>query len=92
MHNNWTYEKPSDEVRQLTKELAEKIGMSEVIAELLIRRGIKTESAAKRSTAVCTSVANREMAAASAVHMAIIRFIVISLVCISCLSTHSEST
>ena len=48
MHNNWTYEKPSDEVRQLTKELAEKIGMSEVIAELLIRRGIKTESAAKR--------------------------------------------
>ena len=48
MHNNWTYEKPSDEVRQLTKELAEKIGMSEVIAELLIRRGIKTESTAKR--------------------------------------------
>ena len=30
------------------KELAEKIGMSPILADLLIRRGIKTESAAKR--------------------------------------------
>ena len=48
MHFKWNYETPSAERTQAAKELAEKIGMSPVLADLLIRRGIKTESAAKR--------------------------------------------
>ena len=42
------YEPPTPEKQQAAKELAEKIGMSPVLAGLLIQRGIKTESAAKR--------------------------------------------
>ena len=48
MHFKWNYEPPTPERRQAAKELAEKIGMSQTIADLLIQRGIKTESAAKR--------------------------------------------
>ena len=48
MNFKWNYEQPTIERQQLAKELAEKIGMSPVIGELLLRRGIKTESAAKR--------------------------------------------
>ena len=48
MHFKWNYETPSSERKQAAKELAEKIGMSPILADLLIRRGIKTESAAKR--------------------------------------------
>ena len=44
----WNYEPPTPERQQAAKELAEKIGMSPVLAGLLIQRGIKTESAAKR--------------------------------------------
>ena len=44
----WNYEPPTPDRQQAAKELAEKIGMSPVLAGLLIQRGIKTESAAKR--------------------------------------------
>jgi len=44
----WNYEPPTPDRQQAAKELAEKIGMSPVLASLLIQRGIKTESAAKR--------------------------------------------
>ena len=48
MQFKWNYEPPTPEKLQAAKELAEKIGMSPVLAGLLIQRGIKTESAAKR--------------------------------------------
>ena len=48
MHFKWNYEPPTPERLQAAKELAEKIGMSQAVAQLLIQRGIKTESAAKR--------------------------------------------
>ena len=48
MHFKWNIETPSSERKQAAKELADKIGMSPILADLLIRRGIKTESAAKR--------------------------------------------
>ena len=48
MDSKWNYEPPSPERQQAAKELADKIGMSPILANLLIRRGIKTESAAKR--------------------------------------------
>ena len=48
MHFKWKYETPSPERKQAANELAEKIGMSPILADLLIQRGIKTESAAKR--------------------------------------------
>ena len=48
MHFKWNYEPPTSERRAAAKELGEKIGMSAILADLLIQRGIKTESAAKR--------------------------------------------
>lgn len=48
MHFKWNYNPPTSERRAAAKELAEKIGMSPILADLLIQRGIKTESAAKR--------------------------------------------
>ena len=48
MQFKWNYEPLTPEKQQAAKELAEKIGMSSVMAGLLIQRGIKTESAAKR--------------------------------------------
>ena len=48
MHFKWNYEPPTPERAVAAKELAEKIGMSPILADLLIGRGIKTESAAKR--------------------------------------------
>ena len=48
MNFKWNYDQPSTERLQQAKELAEKLGVSRVMAELLIRRGIRTESAAKR--------------------------------------------
>jgi len=48
MHFKWNYESPTSERLAAAKELAEKIGMSPILADLLIQRGIKTESAAKR--------------------------------------------
>ena len=48
MQFKWNYQQSTPEKRQAADELAEKIGMSPVMAGLLIERGIKTESAAKR--------------------------------------------
>ena len=48
MQFKWNYEPLTPDRQQAAKELAEKIGMSPVMASLLIQRGIKTESAAKR--------------------------------------------
>ncbi len=48
MNFKWNYEPPTPEKQQAAKELADKIGMSPILADLLIQRGIKTESAAKR--------------------------------------------
>jgi len=48
MNFKWNYEPPTPERQLAAKELADKIGMSPILADLLIQRGIKTESAAKR--------------------------------------------
>ena len=48
MNFKWNYEPPTPERKLLAEELGEKIGMHPVLAQLLIQRGIKTESAAKR--------------------------------------------
>ena len=48
MQFKWNYEPPTHEQLLAADELAEKIGMSPIMASLLIKRGIKTESAAKR--------------------------------------------
>jgi single-stranded-DNA-specific exonuclease len=48
MHFKWNYEPPTSDRQTAAKELGEKIGMSPILANLLIQRGIKTESAAKR--------------------------------------------
>ncbi|SFG18369.1 single-stranded-DNA-specific exonuclease RecJ [Prevotella sp. KH2C16] len=48
MHFKWNYQSPTPEERQAAKELGEKLNMSPILAHLLIRRGITTESAAKR--------------------------------------------
>lgn len=48
MHFKWNYTPPTTEQSNATKELGDKLGMSPTLASLLIRRGITTESAAKR--------------------------------------------
>ncbi len=44
----WNYNPPTPEHTKAANELAEKIGMSPIMGSLLIKRGIRTESAAKR--------------------------------------------
>lgn len=48
MHFKWNYKHPTPPQQLAANELAEKIGMSPIIGQLLIQRGIKTESSAKR--------------------------------------------
>ena len=48
MNFKWNYEPPTPDRKQLAEKKKKKIGMSPILAELLIQRGIKTESAAKR--------------------------------------------
>ena len=48
MHFKWNYEEPTPEQQKSAKELADKLRMSHILAQLLIHRGITTESAAKR--------------------------------------------
>ena len=48
MHFKWNYEEPTPELEKSAKELADKLNMSPVLAHLLIKREITTESAAKR--------------------------------------------
>lgn len=44
----WNYKPPTSEERQATEELGGKLNISPILAGLLIKRGITTESAAKR--------------------------------------------
>ena len=48
MHFKWNYEAPSPDQQKAAEELGAKLGMSPIMGSLLIRRGITTESAAKR--------------------------------------------
>ena len=48
MQLKWNYEPPTSEQQQAANELGEKLNISPILALLLIRRGITTESAAKR--------------------------------------------
>ncbi|MDD3387045.1 MAG: single-stranded-DNA-specific exonuclease RecJ [Prevotella sp.] len=48
MHFKWKYDPPTDNENQQAKELGEKLNMNLVLSQLLIKRGITTESAAKR--------------------------------------------
>lgn len=48
MHFKWNYTEPQPQVVQASKDLGEKLGISPILANLLITRGITTESAAKR--------------------------------------------
>ncbi|QUB68709.1 single-stranded-DNA-specific exonuclease RecJ [Prevotella melaninogenica] len=48
MQFKWNYTPPADTQVNATKDLGEKLGISPILASLLIRRGITTESAAKR--------------------------------------------
>ncbi len=48
MHFKWEIDKTTEKERQQTAELAEKLNISAILAELLVKRGITTESAAKR--------------------------------------------
>ena len=48
MHFKWNYEQPTPQQLEAAKELAEKVGMSPIMGMLLLHRGIRTESAAKR--------------------------------------------
>lgn len=48
MHFKWNYEAPTPEQEKAAKELGEKLSISPILGQLLIQRGITTESAAKR--------------------------------------------
>ena len=48
MHFKWKYNPPTEEQKRTAGELAEKIGMNPILTQLLVERGITTESAAKR--------------------------------------------
>lgn len=48
MHFKWNYNPPTKEQKRTAGELAEKIGMNPILTQLLVERGITTESAAKR--------------------------------------------
>lgn len=48
MHFKWNISEATPEERQAAKELGDKLSISPILARLLIRRGITTESAAKR--------------------------------------------
>ncbi|MFA4046633.1 single-stranded-DNA-specific exonuclease RecJ [Prevotella sp. PCHR] len=48
MHFKWIYEPPAPEQENAANELGNKLGISPLLSSVLIRRGINTESAAKR--------------------------------------------
>ncbi|MDY6206897.1 MAG: single-stranded-DNA-specific exonuclease RecJ [Prevotella sp.] len=48
MHFKWNHEQPSQLQAETAVELGKKIGVTPTVASLLVRRGITTESAAKR--------------------------------------------
>ncbi|MGN1376624.1 MAG: single-stranded-DNA-specific exonuclease RecJ [Prevotella sp.] len=48
MHFKWNYKQPTPEEERAAEEFGARLGISPVMAGILLRRGIKTESAAKR--------------------------------------------
>lgn len=48
MHFKWIYEPPTPEQKNVADELGNKLGISPLLSSVLIKRGINTESAAKR--------------------------------------------
>lgn len=48
MTYNWNIEQPTEKEQKQAKELSEKLNMSQVLTLQMVRRGITTESAAKR--------------------------------------------
>ena len=48
MHFKWNYEPLTPDQTKVAKELGEKLNISPILSSLLLRRGITTESAAKR--------------------------------------------
>ena len=48
MHFKWNYQSPSPEEKEAAEALGNKMSISPILAQILIRRGITTESAAKR--------------------------------------------
>lgn len=48
MQLKWNYKPPTPEEQKAATELGEKLSISPILAHMLIRRGITTESAAKR--------------------------------------------
>ncbi len=48
MHFKWNYDAPTPQETEIANELGKKLNMQPILAKLLIRRGITTESAAKR--------------------------------------------
>ncbi|MFB9897280.1 single-stranded-DNA-specific exonuclease RecJ [[Hallella] seregens] len=48
MHFKWKYDPPTPDHIQQARELGEKLSVNPILAQLLIKRGITTESAAKR--------------------------------------------
>ena len=48
MHFKWNYETPTPEQQKAAKDLGDKLNISPILGQLLIQRGITTESAAKR--------------------------------------------
>lgn len=48
MHFKWNYQAPTSEEKLAADELKEKLNISPILGQLLLKRGITTESAAKR--------------------------------------------
>ena len=48
MHFKWKYDAPTPEEQSMANELGGKLNISPILGQLLIKRGITTESAAKR--------------------------------------------
>ena len=48
MHFKWNYQSPTPEEKKAAESLASKMGISVILAQILIKRGITTEPAAKR--------------------------------------------
>ncbi len=48
MHFKWNYEPPTPDQKRAAEELGAKLGINPILGTLLIRRGITTESAARR--------------------------------------------
>ena len=48
MHFKWNYKPPTSQEQEVAEELGKKLGLSPLLGSLLLKRGISTESAAKR--------------------------------------------